>query len=350
MTEATPARAAPAVRETGEHVVVSTNPFARWLLRFYWVPVLAYVAVALVRELATGASYSVFQWSFVPAQLVVLGVASRVLLTTTPRLLPRLVRERCITREDARAVGERLSRRLGGVGCEVFSVAAALAFVAFSAEDVLVAYMAGQVLWKGCAVGLTVHGLGASQKLRLRPFHADGCAGLAPVGELCFEVSAILVVSGAFLGFWLACGEWVDAGLAHDALFRAARPYLAGGLVAVTVGAALAFVLPLWSTHVAMRRRADELEARYGAIAGDLAEREERLIEHGAGMERAAFDLECERIQTLRGVVERGHSIPRWPIPTRTGVGFVAAQFPMGLGFVASAQQLASAAAGALGD
>jgi len=324
----------------GEFVSVATNPFAAFLLRFYWVPVLVYVLLALHAGLTRGAWYSIYQWSYVPAHLLGFGLASHLLRRRTPALFRRLVGNGALAEAEAREIGAQLTRRMNGLGCEMFSIVTALAFLPFSLPDVLLAYLLGQVIWKACALGLTLHQLGAGEKLRLRPFHPDGCAGLASIGQLCFRASLVLIVSGTFLSFWLIYETWIAPGPGGDPLLDATRPFFYIGLLVVAICTLVVFLVPLWSTHRIMERRARELEARYDQIARELAEREEDLLVQGPDLNRDEFARESERIHTLRTILERGRNIPRWPIPVQTKFRFAAAQIPMTIGLAASIQQL----------
>lgn len=323
-------------------LVISTNPFARWLLRYYWVPVLVYVLISLYFGITRDSWCSHFQWSFVPAQLVGFGLACHLICRMTPRLFDRLVSSGVLTEADAFEERSTLSRRLSGYPCEIFSGLFAAPFFVFSLSDTLMAYLLGQIIWKGVVIGWTIHGIGSGGKLHLRPFHHDGCAGLSSIGELCLGGSMVLVAFATFLSFWLVYVAWINPAFSSDPLFKTALPFFYVGLAMVALCSVLVFFLPMWSTHRLMSKRADDLEARYLEIANELADREERLLEQSNSMDGITFSREFDRIQTLRSILDRGRRVPRWPIPVQTKVQFAAAQFPGAIGLVASMQQLTS--------
>ncbi|MEM1294120.1 MAG: hypothetical protein AAGH89_02070 [Verrucomicrobiota bacterium] len=331
-------------------VTVATNPFSRWLLKYFWVPILFYVAVSIGFGIVYDAWFSMFQWSFVPAHLLGFGLASYLLRVQTPRLLKRLVENGALALKDAQEVGQKMTRRMNGRGCQIFAIIIGLAFLIFSFPDALLAYLLGLIIWKGCVVGWAIHRMGAKGKVRLRPFHADGCAGLASVGELCFGGSLVTIASGTFLSFWLVYASWIDPTFAEDSLFQATRPYFVAGLFVVAICTIVFFLLPMWSTHRVMRTKAEELELRYDQIANELAEREEQLILEGPEMVPDQFSVECERIRSLRTILERGRKVPRWPIPVQTKFRFAAAQIPMALGLAASVHQLSTFAIQAISE
>lgn len=329
-------------KEASLSLVISTNPFAGWLLRYYWVPVLVYVLISIYYGITQDSWYSHFQWSFVPAQLVGFGLACHLICRMTPRLFDTLVSSGVLTEENAQEERARLSRRLSGYPCEIFSGLFAAPFFVFSLSDTLMAYLLGQIIWKGVVIGWTIHGIGSGGKLRLRPFHHDGCAGLSSIGEICLGGSMVLVAFATFLSFWLVYVAWINPAFSADPLFKTALPFFYVGLAIVALCSILVFFLPMWSTHRLMSKRAGELEARYLEIANELADREERLLEQGPSMDGNIFSSEFDRIQTLRSIIDRGKRVPRWPIPVQTKVHFAAAQFPGAIGLVASMQQLSS--------
>lgn len=355
MSEKSPKQSAPSPEPKGasdldDLVTVETNPFSRWLLGYFWVPILLYVVIAIVSGITRNAWYTVFQWSFVPAHLIGFGLASYLLRIQTPRLLKRLVENGTLELKDAQEMGRKMTRRMNGRGCQIFAISIGVAFLLFSFPDALLAYLLGLIIWKGCVVGWAIHRMGAKGRVHLRPFHADGCGGLATIGELCFGGSLVLVASGTFLSFWLVYAAWIDPTFAEDSLFRVTQPYFLAGLFVVAICTVVVFLLPMWSTHRVMKTKAEELETRYDQVANELAEREEQLILEGPEMEPDRFSTECERIRSLRTILERGRKVPRWPIPVQTKFRFAAAQIPMALGLAASIQQLSAFAIQAIAE
>ncbi|MBV8920261.1 hypothetical protein, partial [Bradyrhizobium sp.] len=69
--------------------------------------------------------------------------------------------------------------------------------------DVLLAYAGGVAIWIIAVTAWEFHYLGRTGELQIRPFHPDKCAGLAPIGQLFFSFSLILVVIALFSAGWL---------------------------------------------------------------------------------------------------------------------------------------------------
>jgi hypothetical protein len=224
--------------------------------------------------------------------------------------------------ESVREALESTARTWAGRGAGLVAVAvfAAFAIVMLRARslyrlplalfEVYWAYIAGWQLGRMAAYGRLGAALGkAGINVRAIPGHLDGAAGLKPVGDLFFFQSMVAAIPAIFLAaWWLLIPVWP-----RDYSFWRA-PYV-GLLAASIVVEMLAFFVPMWFFHVAMRtekerllQTADKLSEQVAALQVELAQPthdppRHELQERLSLMTKQYWDIE---------------QMPTWPVDFKT--------------------------------
>jgi hypothetical protein len=214
----------------------------------------------------------------------------------------------------------------------------AFSSVAVMTIDVLLAYAAGVAIWKAGVTAWEFRQLGRRGKLKIRPFHPDGCAGLAAVGQLFFSLSFVLIVVGLFLSGWLLYGHWINPSFDHA--FAYIAPWFAGTLIVIVAVSIAAFFLPLLAVHRLMKEEAARHESRVLALAGKIADLEESLLSSGALLNHEEFEVRLAQLESLRSTYLHQRKIPTWPVDFETRGKFLSAQIGLWVGIPTSVLSL----------
>ena len=146
--------------------------------------------------------------------------------------------------------------------------------------------------------------------LALRPGHPDGTGGVRIVGDHYFRQAMVLAVPAVWLAVRLSLpmiplGDW-----------RGVYVVLLGIVVALEVAA---FVLPMRSFHVLMRRAKEDLRPESDRLGAEVATLLEQLAACDDDAERRSLE---ERIRTRRQRYEAIAALPSWPVATEVRRSF----------------------------
>jgi hypothetical protein len=213
-----------------------------------------------------------------------------------------------------------------------------LSSVAIITIDVLLAYAVGVAIWKAGVTAWEFRQLGRRGKLKIRPFHPDGCAGLAAIGQLFFSLSFVLIVAGLFLSGWLLYGRWINPSFDHA--FGYVAPWFAGSLIVVVAVSIAAFFLPLLAVHRLMKEEAARHETRVLALAGRIADLEESLLSSESWPNHEELDARLAQLESLRSTYLHQRKIPTWPVDFETRGKFLSAQIGLWVGIPTSVLNL----------
>ncbi|MFG5383801.1 hypothetical protein [Yoonia sp. R2-816] len=140
--------------------------------------------------------------------------------------------------------------------------------------------------------------------LHLDPWHADGTAGLRPVGSFFFYQATFATIPAAFLAIWIWILPLWD-NYAHWYL-----PYLALLIIAIIVQT-LAVFLPLGSFHIEMMRQKREWRRKLDE------EFRQNSAQRAAFLDSANIDKQNE-IEAVLDLLTKRHqeveAMPTWPI------------------------------------
>ena len=166
----------------------------------------------------------------------------------------------------------------------------------------------------------------ANISLRVQPGHADGVAGLKPIGDFYFYQAMVTALPALFIAFWLLVFPvWTyrDYSYWRD-------PYLGLFLFAVAFEA-VAFVVPVWTFHQDMVEQkgaflldADALSLEIGRIESSLASAEADLPR----------DLMKDRRIYLAKRYQDIENMPTWPVSTEVRTRFTVNNLVLLLPFV----------------
>ena len=205
--------------------------------------------------------------------------------------------------------------------------------VALLIIDVLLAYAGGVATWK---IGVTVwefRKLWRRGELKIRPFHPDGCGGLAAIGQLFFSLSFVLIVIGLFLGGWLVYSQSIKAGLpASDGPLGDFGPLFVGSSIAMVVASLLVFFWPLHAVHRLMKAEAAPHEAQVLALAGRIAALEKSVLCSAFRPNHEELEARLAELERLRSIYSHERKIPTWPVDLATLGKFVSAQAALWVG------------------
>jgi hypothetical protein len=106
----------------------------------------------------------------------------------------------------------------------------------------------------------------------LDPEHLDGAAGLRPIGDLYFFQAMLLAIPAAYLAIW-----WFLIPFLGDRYDDWRSPYV-GLLAFILVCEILAFLLPLRSFHLILKRRKLKLLGEADSISQEVTELQRKLL------------------------------------------------------------------------
>jgi hypothetical protein len=254
---------------------------------------------------------------------------------------PRLVRE----------LDERLNNRPWVIGCGGIGALIVAAFYVYSPMgcirnwqwscatlmpvDVLFGFAVAAVAWKACALAGQVSAWGRRGELTIRPFHPDGGAGVAPIGQLLLSLSGTLVAAGIFCAFWL-----LIAGRGPTRLIVGVDefvPWLGLGFVTALVVSILAFVVPMLTVHRLMASKSREARDELAALAVAIAELDRSLVSRSTEITPERAEPELRRLRVLRDAYGELERIPTWPVDLRTRSTFALGLTVQVIGLISTA-------------
>lgn len=184
--------------------------------------------------------------------------------------------------------------------------------VLFTVLATLGGYVAGRAMGRALAFGRIGTWLVRwRHPMTVMPGHADGAAGLKPVGDFySFQAALIAIPAFYFFFWWLAIGA-VPAFQRYD-YWR--QPYL--GMLAVALCAQiLGFIAPLLSFHRVMKRQKGLLLDEADAIGHEMHDIRRRIPSVSNGKEISELQ---ERLELLSSRYAEIETMPTWPVDKST--------------------------------
>ena len=258
--------------------------------------------------------------------ILIIGMWLGLLVTEdVPDTLNELERQRSLEGDPcalARCVATRADHLAGICGLAI----AALLFASYTSvyaaqqrlpDDLpLVAlaslggYLGGRVIGRMIAVGQIGSMIDGDDRWRIHPQLAslDDAAGLSAVGRLYLKQALVLFIPAVFLMAWWLIIPVLQA-------YEEWRSWYLGLLLVALVLQLVAFVWPMWSFHVQMKRYRDDLLQQIEADgSGRLAELDPLLLSAQSAEERTRLTNEVNALK------ERYTSVrmcPTWPVDRR---------------------------------
>jgi hypothetical protein len=148
-----------------------------------------------------------------------------------------------------------------------------------------IGFILGMMAWRMIFTALQVSELDNRFDLRVRFDHPDRAGGLEPLGNLCLWNALILTIPGIFLGGWLIVWpRFPDYIYPNTGVFVYGDLFYRLLLVPIVL-APIVFILPLWSVHSLMARKAV-------VVRRDLDHFGERIDDLGRTLLNRADDLD----------------------------------------------------------
>jgi hypothetical protein len=353
--------ASPAVAVNGgPEMIIVRRSLAKFLITYYWVIIFISLALYLYPAIRDKVRPDVIELSFYPLFFLVGGLTKFFLMEKVPGTFARL---RASGSLEANAVQEattrfanRMNHLIGDALGIVFAVAVlgfyysiwpssgnisigdALVLGGVAIIDISLAYAGGLAIWIAGVTAWQFRQFGRTGVLKVRPFHPDGCAGLAGIGQLFFVLSSIFIVIGIFLSGWLLCGWLLGDGLyrGFDSAFRVFGPWFAGSLIVAVLVSIAVFFLPLRAIHYLMRGETANHAARLSTLARRITDLEESLYSPDSEPSPEEIESRLKQIESLRTVYLRQRGIPTWPADFETLGKFLSTQFLLWAGAISS--------------
>jgi hypothetical protein len=343
----------------GPEMLIARGSLAKFVINYYWVIIFISLALYLYPAVRDKERPDVIELSFYPLFFLVGGLTKLFLMEKVPGTFARL---RASGSLDANAGQEattrfvnRMNHLIGDSLGIVFAVAVlrfyysnwpssgnisiadALLLGGVAIIDISLAYAGGVARIAG-VTAWQFRQFGRTGVLKVRPFHPDGCAGLAAIGQLFFVLSSIFIVIGIFLSGWLLFGWVLGGGLyrGFDSAFRVFGPWFAGSLIIAVLVSIAVFFLPLRAVHYLMRGETTNHAARLSTLARRITDLEESLYSPDSEPSPEQIESRLKQIESLRTAYLRQRGIPTWPADFETLGKFFSTQFLLWAGAISS--------------
>jgi len=177
-----------------------------------------------------------------------------------------------------------------------------------------IGYIVGLQVWRMIVVGYEIGQIGKKFDIALQLGHPDGCAGLAPLGNLCLWNALIICPAGIDLGCWLIFGDTGYQGLLYILLF------------VVMVIASVSFFVPLRNIHHTMVIKRDLIRQQLDQLGENMNQLARRLLEQASELDAAESEKIAKKLERMRQTYAENQRIPTWPFDTKTLVQFITSQ------------------------
>jgi hypothetical protein len=264
--------------------VLQRPVFARLFIEYYWLPVILSLMLYLVIYVLQTADPTkkpsigiLIELSFYPLFFWAGGLAKSFLMKKIRYAFGGLYQAGSLSEAPAGNFPDEFQKRLDSRAADAMGLVGGLFILIFYLKDLLAApkqplvnvfyiliiaidlmwgYVIGVAIWKVCATAWELRQLALQRRLKVRPFHPDGAAGLLAIGRLYFSLSMILLSIGVFLSAWIIYAHWVNREFYEHVFHDNWEHWFGGGLVVLIVITAAAFFLPMFPMHRLMEEEA----------------------------------------------------------------------------------------------
>jgi ABC-type multidrug transport system fused ATPase/permease subunit len=195
---------------------------------------------------------------------------------------------------------------------------ALFALILYGVAPGFLAYIAGYGIWALKVIARYIQWLTPVFELDIQPEHGDRCGGLKGLGDLCFEIAAMIVVPTSVFGLYVLLGH-VEPTLSVWSLV------VVIALVTALIVAALSFFRPLLGIHRSMvearERLLDEAISSITPVKARLRE----LVASGRFEEQETHELR-KQLEVLRQLYPADLRHPTWPFTMGIILAFYASQ------------------------
>jgi hypothetical protein len=156
--------------------------------------------------------------------------------------------------------------------------------------------------------------------LRVRPGHPDGAAGWGPLGGLYLFQALSLAIPALYYGVW---SYLITANVdqSHSRFHVLQTPYLVFFIVALAAEV-FAFLAPIWSFHVDMRRQKAALTPETDALSDRILTLQARAVETDNPEEASNLS---QQVAAMSSFYTARAKMSTWPLETGVTIRFLLA-------------------------
>ena len=191
--------------------------------------------------------------------------------------------------------------------------------------DPVLGGVAGLLAWRVGVVAHFIGLIGDRFKLNIQPGHSDRCGGFGPVGNLGFNLAAIILIPSIFLAVW----GFITTFFKDPAL----QIYVAlwGGLfrqwlVLLACLSLFIFFQPLYKIHLAMEKNAQAIRSELDNLSREIERLSYALRSQAVALSPEQGEEKLKSIEFMKKVYAENNQIPTWPFDWKTILGFSGAQ------------------------
>jgi len=338
---------------------------ARLFVNYYWLPILLSLSLYLGLYFSNNPNGTwkpsvgvLIELSFYPLFFWAGGFAKSFLLKKIRYTFGELLRVGSFAEQPGGKFPEDFQRRLDSRAADLMGVVAGflififylltgameslkhpltnIAYILIMVIDLMWGYVIGVAIWKVIATACELKQLTVQRRLRIRPFHPDGAAGLIAIGRLYFSLSLILLSIGLFLSGWIVYAHWINREFYETIFHYQWEPWFGGGLVVLLLVTVVAFFWPMLPMHRLMEEQAIDAQGEVEALGERISTSEESLLSQSSQIEPGEIEAQFTKIDSLRRIYSERRRIPTWPADLQMFKKFWTAQIPLIVAFLLS--------------
>lgn len=191
--------------------------------------------------------------------------------------------------------------------------------------DPVLGLIVGVLGWRVGVIAYFVGLIGDRFKLRIQPNHSDRCGGFRPVGNLGFNLAAIILIPSIFLAVWGFITVFFK-----DPSFQV-YVVLWGGLfrqllVLLACLSLFVFIQPLYKIHLGMEKNAQTIRAELDNLGREIEKLSYELRSQAVALSPQRGEEKLKSIEFMKKVYGENSQIPTWPFDWKTVLSFSSAQ------------------------
>jgi len=191
--------------------------------------------------------------------------------------------------------------------------------------DPVLGLIIGLLAWRVGVIAYFIGLIGERFNLKIQPSHSDRCGGFRPVGNLGFNLAAIILIPSIFLAVW----GFITTFFKDPAL----QIYVAlwGGLfrqmlVLLACLSLFIFFQPLYKIHLGMEKNAETIRAELDGLSSEIEKLSYTLRSQAVTVSPQEGEETLKSIEFMKKVYGENSQIPTWPFDWKTVLSFSSAQ------------------------
>jgi hypothetical protein len=186
-------------------------------------------------------------------------------------------------------------------------------------------YVVGLLIWRVCVISYFIGLIGDRFELKIQPNHPDQCGGFKPIGDLVFNIAALILIPSIYLAVWGFITTFFK-----DPTFQI-YVTLWGGLfrqllVVLGVLSLFALIQPLYKIHQRMDANARKIQGELDDLSRKIEDLSFALRSQASTLDPQQGENNLRAIEFMKKVYEENSYIPTWPFNWKTIIRYVSAQ------------------------